>query len=407
MAALLLLTLLSLSPIFLSLALGINIDCGTTGSYEDSNNVTWVGDDDFVTTGIVKEIPNVATKPYNTLRSFPSNHSNCYTKIPVTKDQKTLVRTNFYYSNYDNEESPPSFDLVYNQIHKYSIKIPKTNDEEKIYFLEAIFSPANEDISVCLVRTYRWGTPFISSIEVYSFDAGMYAELGPDESLIPRGRARYGDEEFISYLDPYGRVWDSSLSQENPSMTDLTTSASTINITGASNNPPMDVMLQALSGDFKLALPLTGLPAYLALYFSEPRDLSQTHKRSFNVFLDNKQVGSDPIVPVFGESIQVVERDIVGTPQSQVTFKLTGDSNLPPIINALELYLIRKGQKGGENGGGGGGGGGGEGGEESGFSVDDLEISDRDKDGKTKTRGNNGIKGEGAENGNPIAPRQD
>lgn len=183
------------------LSLDISIDCGSAGSYVDSNNVTWVGDKGFVTTGEPMKIPDVVTKPINTLRYFPTGQTNCYTKIPATKRRKTLVRTKFYYENYDGKSSPPSFDVVYDGKHRDSIEITESllNDEETFYFSEVIFAPANENISVCLFRTSPSDNPFISSIEVYSFDAGMYGDLGPNEGLIIRQRVTYGAKEIIRY----------------------------------------------------------------------------------------------------------------------------------------------------------------------------------------------------------------
>jgi len=110
-------------------------------------------------------------------------------------------------------------------------------------------------------------------------------------------------------------------------------------------------------------LPLTGVPVYLVLYFSEPQSLGRTQRRSFNVFLDNTQVGSRPIVPVFGKATQFILRDVVATSASQIVFQSTDDSVLPPLINGLELYSISNTSP--DSGGGGGDQGGG--------STDDSE----------------------------------
>ncbi|CAH8267627.1 unnamed protein product [Arabidopsis lyrata] len=359
MMAWLLLLVITLFSLFLSLTESISIDCGTTGSYVDSNNVTWVGDNGFVTTGKPMNNTDVVTKPINTLRYFPTGQTNCYTNIPVTKGRKNLVRTKYYYENYDGNYSPPSFDVIYDGKHRDSIEITESsvNDEERFYFSELIFAPANENISVCFFRTSPSHNPFISSIEVYSFDTGMYADLGPNEGLILQERYTYGAEESISYpLDPYGRLWLPSGSEYSLSLTDLKTSAPSIDITGVSNKPPEIVMSKALSGDSLILsnmglIPLTGLPVYLALYFSEPQSLGRTQRRSFNVFLDDTKVGSRPIVPVFGKATQVILRDVVATSGSQIVFQSTDDSVLPPIINGLELYSISNSRDGGGGGG--------------------------------------------------------
>ncbi|CAH2065232.1 unnamed protein product [Thlaspi arvense] len=297
MAALLhLITLFSLSAIILSVAENISIDCGSTGSYVDSNNVRWVGDTGFVTTGETMKIPDVVTKPINTLRYFPTGQTNCYTNIPVIKHRKTQVRTKFYY---DGKYSPPSFDVIYDNKHRDLVEITDSvvNDEENFYSSEVIFAPANENISV-----------------------------------------------YPS--DPYGRLWSPIVPELKLA---LITSAPSVDITGASNKPPESVMSKAMLNIlvlYDLAFPLTGIPVYLALYFSEPLSLHRTQKRSFNVFLDDMQVGSDPIVPVFGKATQVVLRDVGATPESNIVFQSTDDSDLPPIINGLEIYSISNSQFG-------------------------------------------------------------
>ncbi|KAL9294029.1 putative Malectin-like domain-containing protein [Arabidopsis thaliana] len=367
---------------------GISIDCGTTGSYVDSNNVTWVGDNGFVTTGESINITDVTTKPINTLRYFPTGQTNCYTNIPVTKGRKTLVRTKYYYENYDDKFSPPSFDIVYDGKHRDSIDITESllDDEDTFYFSEVIFAPASENISVCLLRTSPSDNPFISSIEVYSFDDGMYKDLGPEEGLILYQRITYGAKKLISYpLDPFGRLWSPSASGDNTALTDLSTSAPSIDITGASNKPPEIVMSKALSGDgliiSDLPLPSTATLVYLALYFSEPQSLGRTQKRSFNVFLDDMQVGSHPIVPVFGKATQLVLRDVEATSGSQIVLKSTDDSVLPTMINGLELYSISNNQHGGSGGKSGGGDNGGGGGQSGGGNNGGTNL----KGGKKKS----------------------
>ncbi|CAH2065234.1 unnamed protein product, partial [Thlaspi arvense] len=179
----------------------------------------------------------------------------------------------------------------------------------------------------------------------------MYADLGPDEGLITRERTACGSKEIISYpLDPYGRPWSPLGSDDT--LTDLTTSAPSIDNTGVSNKPPEVVMSKASSSLVEslklsnLALPLTGQPVYLALYFSEPQSLGRTQKRSFNVFLDDTQVSSGPFAPVFGKATQVVLRDVMATLGSQIVCRSTDDSVLPPIINGLEIYSISNSRSG-------------------------------------------------------------
>lgn len=91
---------------------------------------------------------------------------------------------------------------------------------------------------------------------------------------------------------------------------------------------------------YDIKLPFSGVTFYIVLYFSEPLTLASDQKRSFYVNYDNKQVGSSLIVPPFGAVAQASLRAVVTTSLPYLTFKATPDSNLNPLINALELYVI-------------------------------------------------------------------
>lgn len=65
-------------------------------------------------------------------------------------------------------------------------------------------------------------------------------------------------------------------------------------------------------------------------------------------------MNKSPVVPMFGKTIQVVVKDVVASSTTQLEFFSAASSFSPPMINALELYLISKGTSRGGNGGGGG-----------------------------------------------------
>ncbi|KAL1196115.1 hypothetical protein V5N11_027787 [Cardamine amara subsp. amara] len=348
MAATSLITLFFLSIITLSLA-SVNIDCGTSLPGVDNNNITWVGDKDFITSGESATVSSTTVEYLTTLRYFPTGDSNCYSNIPVTKGGKVLVRTMFYYGNYDGKSSSPAFSVVFEGKHRGTVSI---SSAFKPYLLELIFAPASGETSVCFVRTSSSSNPFVSSIEVFDLDDGMYDELGPGE----------------------GRFWLPS--EINTLLTGVPSSAASIDTSGASNKPPESILRNSWNGEsLTLAdptLPTEGVSVYLAMYFSEPLELSV---RSFNILYGGKQVGKGPIVPVYGKATQVVVRDVLASSSSQLVFQSTPSALLPPMINALELYVISTGTSGGGEGSGsgsgsgtGGGGGGGSGGGGSGSS---------------------------------------
>ncbi|XP_020881838.1 uncharacterized protein At1g24485-like, partial [Arabidopsis lyrata subsp. lyrata] len=348
---------------------GVNIDCGTSLPGVDNNNLKWVGDKDFITSGESATVSSTTVeKSLTTLRYFPTGDSNCYSNIPVTKGGKVLVRTMFYYGNYDGKSSTPSFNVVFEGKHRGTVSISSAFEP---YLLELIFSPASGETSVCFVRTSSSSNPFVSSIEVSDLDDGMYNELGPGEGLFYQQRRAYGTTEIIR-SDLQGRFW---LPLEiNILLTGVPSTAASIDISGASNKPPESVLRNSWTGEglslVDPTLPSEGVPVYLAMYFSEPLELSV---RSFNILYGGKQVGKGPIVPVYGKATQVVVRDVVASSSSELVFQSTPSALLPPIINALEIYVISTGTSGSGGGnksgsGSGGGAGSGGGGSKSGGS---------------------------------------
>ncbi|KAJ0248326.1 ER protein carbohydrate-binding protein [Hirschfeldia incana] len=378
----------------------VNIDCGTSLSGVDANNIKWVGDKDFITSGESATVfSTTVEKSLTTLRYFPTGESNCY-NIPVTKGGKVLVRTMFYYGNYDGKSSSPTFSVVFEGKHRGTVSISSAFEP---YTLELIFTPASGETSVCFVRTSSSSNPFVSSIEVADLADGMYDELGPGEGLFYQQRLAYGTIEVIR-SDLYGRFWLPS--ELNILLTGLPSAAASIDTSDASNKPPESILRNSWSGE-SLALvdptlPTRGVPVYLAMYFSEPL---QMNVRSFNVMFGSKKVGTGPIVPVYGKATQVVVRDVVASSSSKLVFQSTASALAPPMINALELYIISSGTSGdgsgngsgsgsGTGGGGGGGGGGGSGGGGSGSGG----PAGSGGSGKRETGGSNGGSSGGSTN---------
>ncbi|EOA37460.1 hypothetical protein CARUB_v10011570mg, partial [Capsella rubella] len=332
--------LLCYSIISLSNAADISIDCGSSSSHIDADNGTWVGDTDFVNTGLTsKYAPIVETADsLTTLRYFPTGDNNCYSNIPVDKGGKVLVRTRFNYGDYDGESKAPKFDVVYDGKHRDSVITTTFVSGTRS---EAIFIPENGNTSVCFVRTLLNEHPFVSTIEVRRLDDSMYTDLGPKEGFILQQRTAYGAQELVrSPFDPYDRMWQPA----TVAVTHLKSSAISINTTGADNRPPEIVLRTSWSQKdmafYDISLPFAGLTFYIVIYFSEPLSLGSDQKRSFYVYYENKQVGPNIIVPPYGAVMQASLRGVVTSRLPYLTFKATPDSNLNPLINALELYVI-------------------------------------------------------------------
>ncbi|KAF3544691.1 hypothetical protein DY000_02008216 [Brassica cretica] len=120
--------------------------------------------------------------------------------------------------------------------------------------------------------------------------------------------------------DLYGRFWLPS--EINILLTGVPSSAASVDTSDASNKPPESILRNSWNGEsltlFDATLPTGGVPVYLAMYFSEPLEMSV---RSFNIFFGSKKVGTGPIVPVYGKATQVVVGDVMASSSSQLVFQ--------------------------------------------------------------------------------------
>ena len=171
---------LSLFSGFISLDCGLPINSNYT---EPTTLIKYISDAVFITTGsshsIAPEYKADSQDQVKNLRSFPEGVRNCY-KINVTKGTRYLIRATFFYANYDNQNTPPEFDLhlgvnFWATVKFVNVSIPVMR--------EIIHVPLQDYVRVCLVNTGS-GTPFISALELRPMSSqAYYNATAPSESL--------------------------------------------------------------------------------------------------------------------------------------------------------------------------------------------------------------------------------
>lgn len=166
----------------------ISIDCGyiTNSKYTDAKTgITYVSDEGFIDSGVTHTVnldnmqPDVAQR-YSTVRFFPNGTRNCYTLQSLTPGGKYYVRTTFGYGNYDTLNILPTFDLYLGVNYWTTVNI--INSSTAYIFEMIAVSPANY-LQVCLVNKGS-GTPFISGLDVRSFQANLYPDCTTTQSLV-------------------------------------------------------------------------------------------------------------------------------------------------------------------------------------------------------------------------------
>jgi hypothetical protein len=79
---------------------------------------------------------------------------------------------------------------------------------------------------------------------------------------------------------------------------------------------------------------------YLYLHFNEVEKLAVTEIREFNVIV-NRQLFARSMIPMYGNVTTLYNpTPFTGTAKHFISLSKTGNSTLPPILNAIEIYKV-------------------------------------------------------------------
>ncbi|MCD9560129.1 hypothetical protein HAX54_018603, partial [Datura stramonium] len=297
----------------------VSLDCGSSETYTDENSIVWSGDEEYMSNGesYVVQSNNSVSHVMDSLRVFTSRNKNCYL-IKVEKGGRVLIRASFNYGNYDGKSNPPSFSL---QFDGNDWAIVNTMSDQLVYY-ETIYVVKGDSLSVCLAQTLADQFPFISALEVRSLDSTMYMD------------------------DPYDRIWVPRI--PGNSIVSLTSDATNIIDTSQGDQPPQQVLQNAISTANSSDIitlnmrffSIDDVPIYMNMYFSEVTQLGPNETRSFRIFKDSIESFSDPILPPYGNFTQLSVSNLTVFPNTTFSIVPTSDSTLPPLINALEIFIV-------------------------------------------------------------------
>ncbi|KAF7063906.1 hypothetical protein CFC21_070370 [Triticum aestivum] len=359
-------------------ALGfISIDCGIADgpSYPDESTrgLRYVSDAGFVDAGAGA---NAGINPpysdrelaarYLTVRHFSGGAArNCYTLRGLSPGGRYLVRSSFYYGNYDVLNRPPSFHLYLGVNRWAAVNVTAADD---MYIFEAVVVSPADFFQVCLVEIGQ-GTPFISGLDLRPLRAAMYPEATVNQSLlllnVRRPAARFALNRYHFWrpasfykiyrypFDSYDRIWQSY--GDVAAWTNITTAADVDVSKASSFDAPPVVLRSAATPVNGTRLDFSWSPdtsqnndsssaAYLLLlYFTELQQLPGNALRRFDILVDGASWnGSRSYTPKY-LSAEVVEQVVVqGSGQHTVSLVATPDATLPPILNAFEIYSLRQ-----------------------------------------------------------------
>ncbi|PWA40525.1 malectin-like carbohydrate-binding domain-containing protein [Artemisia annua] len=284
-----------------------SINCGGVDLWQWSSDFTfipWGSDDNLVSNGEARVVPSsnsLFVQVMNTLRVFTSQKKNCYPK-EVTLGQKVLVRASFYYGNYDGLSKPPTFDLHFDGNFWTTVETSST----ELTVHEITYVTKGNAVSVCVAQTKHDQFPFMSALEIRSVASGVY-----DEDEVDNNRALFLINRFAyAPSDPPPSISRNALTSTTDSLVVTTLS------------------------------PSNG-PYYIITYYSE---VNSSSKRSFELYetstSGSNSLWSRPLSPSYGSVDQRYIYNYTVDSITTISLNATVDSDLPPLINAIEVFRV-------------------------------------------------------------------
>ncbi|KAF8086311.1 hypothetical protein N665_0629s0023 [Sinapis alba] len=321
----------------------ISIDCGipSGSSYtDDTTGINYVSDSSFVETGVSKTISFQTQRQLQNLRSFPEGSRNCYTLFPKQgKGKKYLIRASFLYGNYDRENGSPEFDLFLGSNIWTTLSL---NNTPVAVTKEVVYLSQSEKIFVCLGNKGK-GTPFISTLELRFLGKDNTTYESPNGALFFSRRWNFGSltESSIRYSeDVYDRIWiRRKLGTQHR---EINTSRPVINNSYNLSSLVMSTALTPTNATNPMTMVLENsdptVRYFVYMHFAEVEDLSLTpnQTREFQIRINGVTIAD--FSPKYLQSDTFVLK-----PESQTdirfTLERTPKSTLPPLINAIEIYV--------------------------------------------------------------------
>ncbi|KAM6585238.1 hypothetical protein CsatB_012240 [Cannabis sativa] len=319
------------------------------------SGLAYISDTNFTEAGENHEITptnklQTDEKQFWNLRSFPQGKRNCYTLKPVHgKGQRYLIRARFMYGNYDNENTIPKFDLYIGVDFWSTILLKYTWSVQNEEIIHVALSGY---IHVCLVNT-GFGVPFISALELRPLNNETYvSEIGTSLNLYGRFDFASATDRTTRYIDDvYDRFWSPVQTEVwkplNVSLRDEN-NAMSMNL----YEPPSAVMSTAYTRNNSYSymgmnwIDLnTSSRYFFFMHFAELKKLKNNQTREFDIFINGK-LWFGPLAPLYLRQTTIYSSTTGISPDTegniQIFINKTANSTLPPLINAMEIYVLNE-----------------------------------------------------------------
>ncbi|XP_031265600.1 putative leucine-rich repeat receptor-like protein kinase At2g19210 isoform X2 [Pistacia vera] len=327
----------------------ISIDCGLPLGFSYTDEITdiiYTSDEELINTGVNKSISSkfksgILPKTLENVRSFPQGERNCYTLKPLEgNDTIYLIRALFMYGDYDDDDKLPEFDLYVGVNRWDNVRF---DNASHVVIKEIIHLALTGEIYVCLLNIGK-GTPFISALELRHFHNTIY-RTQPESALVLYRRLDVGSttNQTVRYKDDsYDRMW-----VPYPGSGSINTSSTVDSLLESEYRLPSKVMQTAAkpmningSLEFEFETGDSSLKFYVYMHFAELEILQVNQYREFIIEL-NGNLWKESVVPEYLNSTTRFSKYPMKGSKLSFSLRKTSKSTLPPILNALEIYVLK------------------------------------------------------------------
>ncbi|MBA0663746.1 hypothetical protein Goklo_003838, partial [Gossypium klotzschianum] len=337
----------------------VSIDCGVEDDYFDNSTGIWFkSDTEFISSGenhdtlpeyFLNNDKEQFGKRYETVRSFPNGMKNCYTlKLEQAKNNSFRIRASFAYGNYDHKNKIPKFDLYLGVNYWATVNLP--NFQGFFYEIIHVF-PADTEY-VCLANTGT-GTPFISALEIRPSNISTYGNGSSLELLNIRLydlSSDPGQSPGVSIFwnrykdDIYDRVW---FPYQPPRSVPINTSLD-IDTQGSGSlyKLPVEVLRTAVrpfNGSNSLNYSSSFASSYEYNLYFHFAELEYFEDKQREISITVNGITQGPFTLEYLKPLSISFQRL-RTVEGNITFTIstTMESGLPPILNALEYYVLEQ-----------------------------------------------------------------
>lgn len=335
---------------------GFFLNCGASEAIE-LYGLKYEPDSSFISTGNTTDAKSNSgqLEPIlSKVRFFPdkSARKSCYL-LPVTQGTKYLVRTTYYYGEFDGGKQPPVFDQIIDGTTWSVVNTTEDYAKGMASYYELVIAAQNRVLAICVARNRQTSgdsSPFISGLEVIALGDTLYKSVDFGKFMLSTvarntfgwnandssedGIISFPDDQFHRFWVPFEDTSPMVKCQANITPSDFW------------NMPPIKALKSGTTASrgksIQIQWPKASLPGsnyHISLYFQDNRSPSPFSWRVFSISVNGQTFYTNVNVTTKGVNVYATQWPI-SAGQAQITLAPAEGAPVGPLINAAEMFQI-------------------------------------------------------------------